>query len=64
MGYQGQALQKMIKENFGITLEIVRRPSRTVWVPKDRPEEEIREKFSLPSLFCLDVGFLKEYVLG
>ena len=41
MGYQSQNLKEFIKQNYGIELEIVKRPSSRFWVHKDTPLEEL-----------------------
>lgn len=39
MGYQSEELKKDIKKDYGIDVEVVKRPPRRFWVPKDMPEE-------------------------
>jgi putative transposase len=39
--YQGQNFKEFIKQNYGIDLEIVKRPPSRFWVHKDTPLEEL-----------------------
>ena len=39
MGYQGKDLKNYIKQEYGIELEIVKRPPCRFWVHKDTPVE-------------------------
>ncbi len=39
MGYQGRNLKNHIKEEYGIDIEIVKRPPCRFWVHKDTPTE-------------------------
>ena len=41
MGYVGKDLKTALCKEFGIDLEIVKRPSRRFWVHKDIPIEEL-----------------------
>ena len=41
MGYVGKDLKTALCEEFGIDLEIVKRPGRRFWVHKDIPIEEL-----------------------
>jgi putative transposase len=41
MGYVGEDLKASLAKEFGIDLEIVKRPGRRVWVHKDTPIEEL-----------------------
>ncbi len=51
MGYQGRNLKNHIKEEYGIDIEIVKRPPCRFWVHKDTPTEllPVRESgFKVP----------------
>lgn len=40
MGYQSKELKEVVKEKYGIELEIVKRPSCRFWVHVDTPKEQ------------------------
>jgi putative transposase len=46
-GYRGAALREWITERLGLSLEIVQRRSRWVWVPKDVEPEPLPEGFEV-----------------
>ena len=46
MGYIGKDLKASLAKEFGIDLEIVKRPSRRFWVHKNTPIEELPQEES------------------
>ena len=46
-GYRGKALREWITERLGLSLEIVQRRSRWVWVPKNVEPEPLPEGFEV-----------------
>ena len=46
-GYRGAALREWITEQLGLSLEIVQRRSRWVWVPKDVEPEPLPAGFEV-----------------
>ena len=46
-GYRGSALREWITERLGLSLEIVQRRRRWVWVPKDVEPEPLPEGFEV-----------------
>jgi transposase len=46
-GYRGKALREWVTEQLGLSLEIVQRRSRWVWVPKDVEPEPIPAGFEV-----------------
>jgi putative transposase len=46
-GYRGKALREWITERLGLSLEIVQRRPRWVWVPKDVEPEPLPEGFEV-----------------